>query len=269
MTEVEASRVEILPDDAGVGAPGDQIAKVAARSVKTSKKRTVRLNSKFDAVKNQILETFNDSKQFCQEIAELYDIIKIPDVEEAKLLSDDMKKEFAKLEMKKRILCGLGGTIAELSQEMCQFQQYVFRKFVRPSRAQVAKLATQLDLFVERLHNLKAFCATITRRDWEPPRAETNPNYDHTHVPQSEHHDPERYEELLQETKNQQPNALAGEEESVNLNDDADDADDYNADVDVADDKNLKFEEASEFQGSKEGYVFRTGSQGLGYYEDK
>ena len=213
-------------------------------------------------MKNNILETFEDSKTFCREIAELYDIIKIPSEAEAELMDSDLKSDFAKLETKKKILNGLGASVAELTQEINSFQQYVFRKFVRPSRAQVAKLYFQYDELVTRLHNLQKFCVGVTSAAWKPPRPETNPNKDEMHVPQETYHseetpegdpveDPSSLTILAEEDETDVPAADTVSPERVIMNDED------------------SFEKCETFSGSRKGWEFKVGSQGVGYYKTR
>jgi hypothetical protein len=245
--------------------PAEQIAKLAARrvaSVRIKTKGKPRVGGPFEALKNNILETFEGSKIFCQEIAELFDIIKIPSEAEAETMDSDLKSDFAKLETKKKILNGLGASVAELTQDINAFQQYVFRKFVRPSRAQVAKLYFQHDELVTRLHNLQKFCVGVTSAAWKPPRPETNPNKDEMHVPQEMYHSEETpggdpAEELSALT------ALAEEDEPVPAA-----ADTVSPERVIMDDED-NFEKCETFSGTRKGWEFKVGSQGVGYYKTR
>ena len=186
-----------------------------------------------------------------RKIAELYDMIKLPNEEEAKCMDGELRRQFANLEMKKKILNGLGASVAELTQEMYQFQQYVFRKFVRPSRAQVWKLQYQHDELDDRLHNLRKFCANVTSSSWTPPRPETNPNQDTTNVPHEKYHSedtrhPDEREvlESIEESSSVEPiEELASTEV-----------------------KEEDFEKSESFSEMREGWEFKTGSLGTGYY---
>ena len=243
-----------------VETPNDQVTNLAQRvaAMKSHvKKKQVRVGSPFDSLKTRTLETFNESKTFCAEIAELYDMIKIPLEDEVANMDTELKKDFASLETKKKILNGLGASVAELTQDLNAFQQYVFKKFVRPSRAQVAKLQYQHDELVLRLHNLRKFCAGVTSAAWTPPRPETNPNKDSTHVPHGEYHSEQPISEDFEEVTEEITETADETPEKIDMDDKNDEDDEDN------------FEKCETFAGARPGWEFKVGSKGVGYYKSK